>query len=243
MKAIYLKEIRGFFSSLSGYLVLCIFLLVSGLFVFVFDGEFNVLNYGFADLTPFFLLIPWLFMFLIPAVCMRSFTVERDLGTLEILLTRPISIRALIGGKFAAAFTITLLALIPTVIYVITIGILGQTAYNLDLGSTVGSYLGTLLLSLCYVSISILCSTITKNQIIAFLIGALSCFVMYFGFEGAAGYLATDNFVASLGMKYHYESMARGVIDTRDVVYFLSVAVFFFALSEISLKTSLDRNS
>ncbi|PRP66420.1 gliding motility-associated ABC transporter permease subunit GldF [Nonlabens agnitus] len=243
MKAIYLKEIRGFFSSLSGYLVLCIFLLVSGLFVFVFDGEFNVLNYGFADLTPFFLLIPWLFMFLIPAICMRSFTVERDLGTLEILLTRPISIRSLIGGKFAAAFTITTLALVPTIIYVITVGTLGQTSYNIDLGSTFGSYLGALLMSLGYVSISIWCSTVTKNQIIAFLIAALVCFVMYFGFEGAAGYLVTDDLIASFGMKYHYESMARGVIDTRDVVYFVSVAVFFFALSEISLKKSLNRNS
>lgn len=242
MRAIYLKEIRGFFSSLSGYLVLCIFLLVSGLFVFVFDGEFNVLNYGFADLTPFFLLIPWLFMFLIPAICMRSFTVERDLGTLEILLTRPISIRGLIGGKFAAAFTITLLALIPTIIYVVTIGSLGKTPYNIDLGSTAGSYLGALLMSLGYVSISIWCSTITKNQIIAFLIAALCCFVMYFGFEGVAGYLATDDIVASFGMKYHYESMARGVLDTREVIYFISVSLFFFALSEISLKTSLNNN-
>lgn len=242
MKAIYLKEIRGFFSSLSGYLIICIFLLVSGLFVFVFDGEFNVLNYGFADLTPFFLLIPWLLMFLIPAICMRSFTVERELGTLEILLTRPISIRGLIGGKFLAAFTLIVLALIPTLIYVITVGELGTTTYNIDLGSTFGSYLGALLLALSYTAISIFASTITKNQIVAFLVAAMICFAMYFGFEGIAGYMSSDTFLASLGMKYHYESMARGVLDTRDVIYFLSVGVFFFALSEISLKTSLDRN-
>ncbi len=241
MKAIYLKELRGFFSSLSGYLVICIFLLISSLFVFVFDGEFNVLNYGFADLTPFFLLIPWLFMFLIPAICMRSFTVERDLGTLEILLTRPISIRGLIGGKFLAALSLIVIALIPTVIYVITIGELGTSSYNIDLGSTLGSYLGTLLLALGYTSISIFCSTITSNQIVAFLAAAVLCFAIYFGFEGAASYVSSDTLIPSFGMKFHYESMARGVLDTRDVIYFLSVAVFFFALSEISLKSSLSK--
>lgn len=242
MRAIYLKELRGFFSSLSGYLVICIFLLVSGLFVFVFDGEFNVLNYGFADLTPFFLLVPWLFMFLIPAICMRSFTVERDLGTLEILLTRPISIRSLIGGKYLAALTLILLALVPTVLYVLTVGELGTSSYNIDLGSTLGSYLGTILLALSYTAIALFSSTITKNQIVAFLVAALLCFAMYFGFEGISGYVSSDSLLTSFGMKYHYESMARGVLDTRDVIYFVSVAVFFFALSEISLKSSLGRN-
>jgi ABC-2 type transport system permease protein len=242
MRAIYLKELRGFFSSLSGYLVICIFLLVSGLFVFVFDGEFNVLNYGFADLTPFFLVVPWLFMFLIPAICMRSFTVERELGTLEIVLTRPISIRSLIGGKYLAALTLILLALIPTVLYVLTVGELGTSSYNIDLGSTLGSYLGTILLALSYTAIALFSSTITKNQIVAFLGAALLCFTMYFGFEGIAGYVSSDSLLTSFGMKYHYESMARGVLDTRDVIYFVSVAVFFFALSEISLKSSLGRN-
>ncbi len=242
MKAIFWKEIRSFFSSISGYLVLCIFLLVSSLFVFVFDGEFNILDYGFADLTPFFLLVPWIFMFLIPAVCMRSFTVERDLGTIELLLTRPIKIRELIAGKMLAAFVIVVLALIPTLVYVLTIGSLGQVPYNLDMGSTIGSYLGAILLALSYSSIAVCCSTVTKNQVIAFLIAALLCFVLYFGFEGIAGYLNTDVTVNAIGMKYHYESMARGVIDTRDVIYFLSVAIFFFALSEISLKSSLKSN-
>jgi ABC-2 type transport system permease protein len=242
MRAIYLKELRGFFSSLSGYLIICIFLLVSGLFVFVFDGEFNVLNYGFADLTPFFLVVPWLFMFLIPAICMRSFTVERELGTLEIVLTRPISIRSLIGGKYLAALTLILLALVPTVLYVLTVGELGTSSYNIDLGSTLGSYLGTILLALSYTAIALFSSTITKNQIVAFLGAALLCFTMYFGFEGIAGYVSSDSLLTSFGMKYHYESMARGVLDTRDVIYFVSVAVFFFALSEILLKSSLGRN-
>jgi ABC-2 type transport system permease protein len=212
------------------------------LFVFVFDGEFNVLNYGFADLTPFFLVVPWLFMFLIPAICMRSFTVERELGTLEIVLTRPISIRSLIGGKYLAALTLILLALIPTVLYVLTVGELGTSSYNIDLGSTLGSYLGTILLALSYTAIALFSSTITKNQIVAFLGAALLCFTMYFGFEGIVGYVSSDSLLTSFGMKYHYESMARGVLDTRDVIYFVSVAVFFFALSEISLKSSLGRN-
>jgi len=148
----------------------------------------------------------------------------------------------LIGGKFLAALTLIILALIPTLLYVITVGELGTTSYNIDLGSTLGSYLGTILLALGYTSIAIFCSTVTKNQIVAFLVAAMGCFTMYFGFEGISSYVSSDTVLASFGMKYHYESMARGVLDTRDLIYFVSVAVFFFALSEISLKTSLDRN-
>tara|TARA_R110002012_G_scaffold237075_4_gene410828 strand:- start:428 stop:1153 length:726 start_codon:yes stop_codon:yes gene_type:complete len=235
MKAIYLKELRSYFSSITGYLVIAIFLLVTSLFLFVFDGEFNILNYGFADLSPFFLLIPWLFIFLIPAVTMRSFTIERNLGTLEMIFTRPISFRSIIAGKYLAGVTLIIIALLPTLLYVFTIAQLGETVNNLDLGSTIGSYAGVMLLVLCYVAIGIFCSSITSNQIIAFLLSAVLCFIMYFGFEGFSTVIENDG-LAFLGLKYHYESMARGVIDTRDVIYFLSIAVLFFALSELSLK-------
>ncbi|AGC77826.1 ABC-2 type transport system permease protein [Nonlabens dokdonensis] len=241
MKAIFIKELNGFFSSLTGYLVIGIFLIITSLFIFIFKGEYNILDYGFADLAPFFLIIPWLFMFLIPAVTMRSFTVERNLGTLEMLSTRPISTKKLIGGKYLAALVLIIIALIPTLIYVYSLGQLGETPNNLDYGSTFGSYLGAILLAMSYTSIGVFSSTVTSNQIVAFLLAAVLCFIFYFGFDGLNNYLADNDFLASLGLKYHYESMARGVLDTRDVIYFLSVAVLFFALSEISLKTILSK--
>jgi ABC-2 type transport system permease protein len=241
MKAIYVKELVGFFSSITGYLVIGLFLLITGLFVFVFEGEFNVLDYGFADLTPFFLIVPWLFIFLIPAITMRSITIERNLGTLEMLLTRPIGLRQLLLGQYLAAFHLLILALIPTLIYVYSVGRLGETVNNLDYGATFGSYLGLIFIALAYTAIGIFASTVTSNQIVSFLVAAVLSFAMYFGFEGLSSMIEQSDLLLSLGLKYHYESMARGVIDTRDVVYFLSVAVFFFALSEISLKLILGR--
>jgi ABC-2 type transport system permease protein len=241
MKAIFIKELNGFFTNITGYLVIGIFLIISSLFVFVFKSEYNILDYGFADLSPFFLIIPWLFMFLIPAITMRSFTIEHNLGTIEMLLTRPITTRKIIAGKYFAALFLIIIALIPTLIYVYSLGALGETSNNLDYGSTFGSYLGTIFLAMSYTSIGIFCSTTTSNQIVAFLLAAVLCFVSYYGFDGLSSYLSTSDFMASLGLKYHYESMARGVIDTRDVIYFLSIAILFFALSEISLKYSSSK--
>lgn len=242
MKAIYFKELRSYFSSITGYLVISIFLLITSLFLFVFNGEFNLLDYGFADLSPFFLLAPWLFIFLIPAITMRSFTTERHLGTLEIMVTRPVSFYQLIAGKYFAAVTLILIALIPTLLYVITIGMLGETSFNLDIGSTAGSYMGLILIALVYTAIGIFCSSLSSNQITAFLLSASLCFIIYYGFEGIASILLDQDWVAQLGMQYHYESIARGVIDTRNVIYFISVAVFFFALSEKSLKTIIQKS-
>jgi ABC-2 type transport system permease protein len=237
MKAIFIKELIGFFANLTGYLVMSIFLVISSLFIFVFKGEHNILAYGFADLAPFFLLIPWLFIFLIPAITMRSFTIERNLGTLEMLATKPISSRKLIAGKYFAALTLIVIALIPTLIYIFSIGQLGETINNLDYGSTFGSYLGAVLLAMSYTAIGIFSSTVTSNQVVSFLLAAVLCFILYFGFDGISSYLSDSDFLVSFGFKYHYESMARGVIDTRDVIYFLSSTVLFFALSEISLKS------
>ncbi len=241
MKAIYLKELVGFFSGITGYLVIGLFLLITGMFVFVFEGDFNVLDYGFADLTPFFLIVPWLFIFLIPAITMRSITTERNLGTLEMLVTRPVGLRKLLLGKYFAALTLMILALIPTLIYVYSVGRLGETVNNLDYGSTLGSYLGLVFIAMAYTAIGIFASTVTSNQIVAFLVAAVLMFAMYFGFEGLSGMGAQSDLLLSFGLKYHYESMARGVLDTRDIIYFMSVGVFFFALSEISLKLILGR--
>ncbi|MGB5980594.1 MAG: gliding motility-associated ABC transporter permease subunit GldF [Nonlabens sp.] len=242
MRAIYFKELKGFFSGLTGFLVIGLFLLITGLFVFVFEGDFNILDYGFSDLTPFFLIVPWLFIFLIPAITMRALTSERNLGTLELLVTRPIGIRKLLLGKYLAAFTLMILAILPTLIYVYSIGQLGETLNNLDYGSTIGSYIGIIFIALAYTSIGLFSSTITSNQIVSFLVASALSFTLYFGLEAIASIFDGSDFVTSLGLKYHYESMARGVLDTRDIIYFLSVAVFFFALSEISLKSILDKN-
>lgn len=241
MKAIFLKEFNSFFSGLTGYLVIALFLLLTGLFVFVFEGDFNILDYGFADLSPFFLIVPWLFIFLIPAITMRSLTSERDLGTLELLVTRPLSLRKLLLGKYLAAVALMILAILPTLIYIYSIGQLGEEVNNLDYGSTFGSYLGLVFIALTYTSIGVFSSTVTSNQIVAFLLAAVLSFLFYFGFESASTLFPDALFIEQIGLKYHFESIARGVIDTRDLIYFISIAVFFFALSEISLKQILDR--
>lgn len=240
MIAICLYELRSFFAALTGYLVMGIFLLLCGLFLFVFEGDFNILDFGFADLAPFFLLIPWLFMFLIPALTMRSFTIERNLGTLELLVTRPISLRSLIYGKYLGALLLMIITLIPTLIYVFTVGALGEESYNLDLGVTFASYMGAILLATAYTAIGIFTSSITSNQIISFLLAALLCFVMYYGLESAGTYMDANDSITSLSLKYHYESIARGVLDTRNVIYILSVAFFFLVISEIAMRINLD---
>lgn len=241
MKAIFLKELRSFFTGITGYLVIGIFLVLSGLFLFVFEGDFNLIDFGFADLAPFFLLIPWLFIFLIPAITMRSFTIERNLGTLEMLVTRPISLRGLIFGKYLAALCLISVALVPTFIYVYSIGALGEVRNNLDYGVTIASYLGAILLATAYTAIGILCSSVTSNQIVSFLLAAVLCFFMYYGLEGLSSYMGTSDGLAALGLKFHYESIARGVLDTRNVVYMLSVALFFIALSELVLRNNLEK--
>lgn len=234
MIALLKKEILSYFSSQIGFLTIGFFLLLSSLFLFVFETDFNILTYGFADLSPFFLLVPWLFIFLIPAITMRSFTIEENLGTLEMLFTRPLSYRKIVAGKGLSVFFLVILALLPTLLYVICIGLLGETSFNLDMGTVIGSYIGVLLIALIYTSVGVFCSTLTSNQIVAFISGALICLLLFYGFEGIATSVQSQQ-LHQIGIKYHYDSMARGVIDTRDVVYFLSMAFLFFALSEISL--------
>jgi ABC-2 type transport system permease protein len=241
MKAIFFKELRSFFTGSTGYLVIGIFLIFSGLFLFVFEGDFNLIDFGFADLAPFFLLIPWLFMFLIPAITMRSFTIERNLGTLEMLVTRPISLRGLVLGKYLGALCLIGIALVPTLIYVYSISALGEVRNNLDYGVTAASYVGAILLATTYTAVGIFCSSLTGNQIISFLLAALLSFFMYYGLEGLGSYMGSNDYIASLGLKYHYESIARGVLDTRNVVYMLSISFFFIAVSELTLRNKLEK--
>ncbi|TRZ45145.1 gliding motility-associated ABC transporter permease subunit GldF [Robertkochia solimangrovi] len=236
MLAILKKEINGFFSSPIAYLVIGIFLILNSLFLWVFKGQFNILDSGFADLTPFFQLSPWILIFLIPAVTMKSFAEEKRLGTLEILQTMPMKRSGLILGKFLGSFLLVLIALIPSLIYVYTVYQLGNPVGNLDMGSTIGSYLGLAFLIMAYTAIGVFASSLTENQVIAFILAVLICFVLYFGFNAFASLNVAPVFLESLGMQYHFESISRGVIDLRDLLYFVSVTIIFLILTSRTLK-------
>lgn len=238
MKAILLREIKSFFGSPIGYLVIALFLILNGLFLWVFEGDYNILNTGFADMTPFFTLAPWILIFLIPAITMRSFSDEKKQGTLELLLTKPLSLWQIVNGKFLGAVLLIVGAVIPTFIYVKVISNLGLPEGNLDMGSTVGSYIGLLFLISAYSSIGIFTSTLSDNQIVAFILSVFLCFFFYFGFEGLAALNSTFSAsISAFGMQDHFKSMGRGVIDTRDLLYFVSITVLFLSFTVYKLKS------
>ena len=240
MFALLKKEITSFFSSPIGYLVLAIFLIINGLFLWLFQNEFNILDYGFADLSSFFTLAPWIFIFLIPAVTMRSFSEEKRQGTLELLLTRPISKLHIVLGKYFGAGLLIVMALIPTLLYAYTVYELGNPTGNLDLGSTIGSYIGLLFLVAAYTAIGIFSSSISNNQIVAFIIAVFICLFFYIGFESLADFLSS-NTIDALGMQAHFESIGRGIIDTRDLLYFITVTVIFILLTSLGINSEKVR--
>ena len=238
MLAILKKEINSFFASPIGYLVIAVFLLLNGLFLWLFKGDFNILDSGFADLSTFFLLSPWILIFLIPAVTMRSFSDEKKQGTLELLLTKPISTLQIVLGKYFGAFILIVIALLPTLLYVFTISKLGAIEGNLDVGSIMGSYFGLLFLVAAYTSIGIFASTLSDNQIVTFIIAVFICFFFYFGFEGLSNYniFGDTLYLEKLGMESHFKSMSRGVLDTRDLLYFISISIFFIVLTKFNIQ-------
>ena len=238
MKSIVVREIKSFFGSPIGYLVIAVFLIGNGLFLWVFEGEYNILNSGFADLSPFFTLAPWILIFLIPAVTMRSFSDEKKQGTLELLLTKPLSIWQIVNGKFLGSMLLIVMAIIPTLIYVWVISGLGSPEGNIDMGSTMGSYFGLLFLIAAYSAIGIFTSTLSENQIVAFIAAVFLCFFFYFGFESVATIVpGFQGLISSIGMQDHFKSMGRGVIDTRDVIYFVSITVLFLSFTVYNLKS------
>jgi ABC-2 type transport system permease protein len=238
MYSILKKEINSFFASPIGYLIIAVFLTLNGLFLWLFKGEFNILDNGFADLSSFFLLVPWIFIFLIPAVTMRSFADEKKQGTLELLLTKPISHLQIVLGKYFGALILVILALIPTLLYVYTISKLGNPEGNLDLGSITGSYIGLLFLAASYTAIGVFASTLSDNQIVAFIIAVFLSFFFYFGFEGLSSYQLFGDalYIEKLGMESHFKSMSRGVIDTRDIVYYVSLIALFIVITKLNIK-------
>ena len=235
MITILKKEFNSFFASPIAYLVIGVFLLVNGLFLWIFKDDFNILNAGFADLNPFFFLAPWLFLFLIPAITMKSFAEELNSGTIELLKTKPISDWQIIMGKFWASLLLVIVALIPTLTYVYTIYQLGKPIGNIDFGSTIGSYMGLLFLAGTYTSIGLFTSTLSKNQIVAFIISVFITFFLYYGFDAISNSLGNDLTIKKIGINEHFKSISRGVIDTRDLLYFLSITVFFLYLTKMRL--------
>ncbi|WP_103864864.1 gliding motility-associated ABC transporter substrate-binding protein GldG [Aquimarina sp. I32.4] len=239
MFALIRKEINTFFSSAVGYLVIAIFLILNGLFLWIFKGQYNILDSGFADFSPFFRIAPWILLFLIPAITMRSFSEEKKQGTLEVLLTKPIKNWHLATGKYLGSLSLICISLIPSVISIYTIYQLGNPVGNLDIGSIVGSYISLILLCASYTAIGIFSSAITNNQIVAFLVALFLCFSFFFGFSGLASYdllAILNNTFEQLGMQMHYERMSQGILDTRDVLYFIGIIFFFIVLTVITLK-------
>ncbi len=232
MKHLFYKEISMFFSSVMGYLVISVFLLLTGLFLFVFPSGYNILNYGYATLDAFFSIAPMVFLFLIPAITMRSFSEERRTGTIEILMTKPLSDFQIVAAKYWACLTLLILTLIPTATYVYAIQQLSQIKGLVDMGGIWGSYLGLLFIGGAFTAIGIFLSAFSKNQIVAFILGVIVCGFMLFGFDLIGGFFGrNETFVQDLGMSVHYTSMSRGVIDLRDVMYFLGIIVLFVTLT------------
>jgi ABC-2 type transport system permease protein len=230
MFSVFKKEIHSFFSSLTGYLVMIVFLLSIGLFMWVFS-ETSVLDYNFATLDQLFSIAPLVFLFLIPAITMRSISEEKSKGTLELLFTKPLTIYDIVVGKYLANFTLVLLSILPTFVYYYSVYQLGSPVGNLDSGAIFGSYIGLMFLGGTFVAIGMFASALTYNQIAAFILGAFLCFFMHWAFLyiSALPIFATsfDLVIQKLGINYHYTNISRGLIETKDIIYFISIIVIF----------------
>lgn len=232
MWAIFRKEVSGFFSSLTGYMVIGVFLTLLGLIMWIFP-DYSVLEYNYASLDQLFTVAPIIFLFLIPAVCMRSFSEEKQAGTIETLFTKPLTEWQIILGKYAGAVFLVVVAIIPTLIYYYTMWHLGSPQGNIDNGEIIGSYVGLFFLAGIFVAISLYASVLSNTQVVAFLFGALMCFIFYWGFQFVSSVPVfvggVDDVLQKIGIDYHYRSISKGAVDTRDVVYFVS-AIFIFLL-------------
>ncbi|MCD4795290.1 MAG: gliding motility-associated ABC transporter permease subunit GldF [Bacteroidales bacterium] len=237
---IFKKEISSFFGTLTGYIVISIFLIANSLFLWVFPGEYNVLDSGYANLDTLFFMAPWIFLFLVPAVTMRLFADEKRTGTIELLYTRPISDLQIIVAKYAAGIVLVIFSLIPSLLFFITVGLLGDTVWNIDTGAFWGSFIGLFFLAAVYVAVGVFASSVTDSQIIAFLTSMIVSFFLFVGFEAVSNLELWGKFapnVENLGINSHYKSISRGVLDTRDIIYFIAVSLIFI----FSAKAVLER--
>ena len=231
MWSICKKELNQFFSNLTGYIAIILFLLINGVFLFMLNDS-SIFEFGYASLDKFFELAPWILMFLVPAITMRSLSDEFKAGTFEILKTKPLSSWQIVLGKYFSILVVLLLAILPTVIYIITIKVLAAQG-GIDSGGITGSYIGLFLLAAVFAAIGLCCSGFTSNAVVAFLISAFSCLLIYFGFNALSKLPFVPNgldyYIEMLGIDFHYRSISRGVLDSRDLVYFLSI-IFLFLL-------------
>ena len=228
------KEWQQFFNSLTGYIALIVFLLLCGLFLFVFPDT-SLLNFGYASLNNFFEIAPMLLLFLVPTVTMRSFADEYKQGTFELLKTLPLTPSQIVWGKFFGVAMIVITALLPTIVYVISMQQLSSTG-GIDVGGTIGSYIGLILISTVFVAVGLCSSSFTNNTVVAFITGAFVCFILYSGFDAISKLpvfkSGWDYYIEMLGLNFHYKSVSRGVIDTRDVIYFIGVIFLFLLITQ-----------
>ena len=236
MWSICKKELRQFFSSLTGYIAIIVFLLANGLMLFVFKD--NILDFGYATLDRFFELAPWILLLLIPAITMRSFADEFKVGTFEILQTRPLSRWQIIGGKYLGSLIVVLIALLPTIIYFFSIQALSSNE-GIDSGATIGSYFGLFFLAAVFTATGICISSFTSNAVVAFIMSLIACVLLYYGFSAISQLVAfesgADYYIEMLGIDFHYKSISRGVIDTRDIIYFLSIGFLMLVITNRNL--------
>lgn len=230
MFSIFKKELRAFFSNATGYIVIGIFLILTGLFLWVIPGEYNVLDAGYANVDGLFYLAPWLFLFLCPAVTMRLFAEEKQTGTWELIVTKPISKLKVVSGKYLAAWTLVLIALLPALLYYFSVAYLAEPVGNVDSGAFWGSFIGLVFLAASYVAIGTFSSSLSNNQIISFIVAVVLSFFFYYGFEVLTGFFTSGQSIQlldALGIHAHYKSMSRGVIDSRDLLYFVLLSLGF----------------
>lgn len=240
MISLFVKEIRAFFNSITGYLVISVFLVLNSLFLWLVPGDFNLLDAGYASIDGLFMISPWVFMFLIPAITMRMFADEKRGGTMEFLLTKPLTEIQIVLAKFLAALSLVLFSLIPTLLYYYTISQLGDPVGNIDSGAVQGSYVGLFFLGGAYVAIGLFASSLTDNPIVSFILAALLSFVFYFGFDQIAEldmFGDMDLLIYSLGINEHYLSISRGVVDSRDLIYFIGLIVVFCSMARLVMQS------
>lgn len=239
MLSLLKKEINEFFHSVIGYVIISVFLIINGLILWIFPNDLNIVNFGYATLDGMFMLAPFVFLFLLPAISMRTFSEEYHNGTIELLFTKPLSEMKIIMAKYFAGLLILIFSLIPTLLYFYSINQLALPKGNVDTGGIWGSYIGLLFLGASFLSIGMFASSITRNQITSFIVGVFFSAFMYIGFEfiyqlGIFG--SMELFIKSLGINEHYVSMSRGVVDSRDLLYFVSVSALFLLLTRLSLE-------
>jgi ABC-2 type transport system permease protein len=233
------KEFNSYLNALIAYMVISLFLVAIGLYMWVFPDS-SVLEYGFADMQTLFSMAPLIFLFLIPAITMRTFAEEKKSGTIELLLTRPLTDMQIILGKYFACLLLAILALLPTLVYFYTVYHLGNPVGNVDSAAVVGSYLGLVFLAAVFCAIGVFASSLTDNQIVSFILAVFLCFVVYSGFDSIASIDAWGTFsyfISQLGISYHYRSFSKGLLDSRDVVYFLSIIGIMLLSTKLVLQS------